>query len=235
MVLRGDCTCSSVKSNCIFFLKGYNSTVRASTKREEALALPALGGQIKSKMIHQLDSSGPVSVAATAAAVSTGWQLTISAGHTWLLCSVVTTHQAWKIRLNNQTCVICASVFAKRDTFNASEMKSDALFVFGLLFFSISLFDLLSNTYILYLNIRFIDSVYTLKHRTPQDSERSQHSDHRSKLQTHQCFRHVITILSHTLKRLQIAWPLRMPLQSGITILSSRMTLSRSWCLHTFI
>lgn len=55
-----------------FFLKGYNSTVRASTKREEALALPALGGQIKSKMIHQLDSSGPVSVAATAAAVSTG-------------------------------------------------------------------------------------------------------------------------------------------------------------------
>lgn len=60
MVLRGDCTCSSVKSNCIFFLKGYNSTVRASTKREEALALPALGGQIKSKMIHQLDSSGPV-------------------------------------------------------------------------------------------------------------------------------------------------------------------------------
>lgn len=221
MVLRGDCTCSSVKSNCIFFWKG----IIAQCELEEALALPALGGQIKSKMIHQLDSSGPVSVAATAAAVSTGWQLTISAGHTWLLCSVVTTHQAWKIRLNNQTCVICASVFAKRHTFNASEMKSDALFVFGLLFFSISLFDLLSNTYILYLNIRFIDSVYTLKHRTPQDSERSQHSDHRSKLQTHQCFRHVITILSHTLKRLQIAWPLRMPLQSGITILSSRMTL----------
>lgn len=55
-----------------FFLKGYNSTVRACTQREAALALPALGGQIKSKMIHQLDSSRPVSVAATAAAVSTG-------------------------------------------------------------------------------------------------------------------------------------------------------------------
>lgn len=58
------------------------------------LALPALGGQIKSKMIHQLDSSRPVSVAATAAAASTRRQLTISAGHTWLLYSVVTTHLA---------------------------------------------------------------------------------------------------------------------------------------------
>lgn len=49
MVLRGDCTCSSVKSNCIFFLKGYNSTVRASTKREEALALPALEVKLRAK------------------------------------------------------------------------------------------------------------------------------------------------------------------------------------------
>lgn len=57
-----------------------------------SLALSALGGQIKNKMIHQLDSSRHVSVAATAAAVSTRRQLTISAGHTWLLYSVVTTH-----------------------------------------------------------------------------------------------------------------------------------------------
>lgn len=108
------------RATVFFFWKGIIAQCELLQREKEALALPALGGQIKSKMIHQLDSSGPVSVAATAAAVSTGWQLTISAGHTWLLCSVVTTHQAWKIRLNNQTCVICASVFAKRHTFNAS-------------------------------------------------------------------------------------------------------------------
>lgn len=57
-----------------------------------SLALPALGGQIKSKMIHQLDSSRPGSVAAAAAAASTARQLSISTGHTWLLCSVALTH-----------------------------------------------------------------------------------------------------------------------------------------------
>lgn len=56
----------------LFFFFSRLYTVRNS------LALPALGGQIKSKMIHQLDSSRPVSVAATAAAASTRRQLTIS-------------------------------------------------------------------------------------------------------------------------------------------------------------
>lgn len=59
-----------------------------------SLALPALGGQIKSKMIHQLDSSRPGSVAAAAAAAaSTARQLTISTGHTGLLYSVALTHR----------------------------------------------------------------------------------------------------------------------------------------------
>lgn len=69
-------------------------TVRSS------LALPALGGQIKSKMIHQLDSGRPVSVAATAAAASTTRQLTISGGHTRLLYSVAPTHHAASLVIN---------------------------------------------------------------------------------------------------------------------------------------
>lgn len=65
-----------------------------------SLALPALGGQIKSKMIHQLDSSRPVSEAATAVAASTGRQLTISNGHMPVLYSVVMTHHAISDMIN---------------------------------------------------------------------------------------------------------------------------------------
>lgn len=57
-----------------------------------SLALTALGGQIKNKMIHQLDSRKPVCVAATAAAPPTKQQLAISTSHTWLVYIVVMMH-----------------------------------------------------------------------------------------------------------------------------------------------
>lgn len=152
-----------------------------------SLALPALGGQIKSKMIHQLDSSRPGSVAAAAAAAApTARQLTISTGHTWLLHSVALTHHTVSDGINEVQSDYQRRCYLKRTT-KMTEIKKQEWHdtrdeICPSWLFHLNPFQA-PTPFSLNLKVSFPTCLLlTLKHLTPQDLVRPQLSDHHSKL-----------------------------------------------------